>query len=82
MLFSISQRLKFFQKIIAMFAFASVVNCNGGGKISEDSPFIDPDLQPKTLLNTDTGTFVLFSSQYERLSSPISDAWTRTKEEV
>ena len=52
----------------------------GGGKISEDSPFIDPDLQPKTLLNTDTGTFVLFSSQYERLSSPISDAWTRTKE--
>ena len=80
MLNSPSYKLKIFQKILGVITFASLVSCSEGGKISENSPFIDPDLRPKFLSNTQTGSFVLFSSQYERLSSPIDDAWTRTKE--
>jgi len=73
MLNSPSYKLKIFQKILGVITFASLVSCSEGGKISENSPFIDPDLKPKFLSNTQTGSFVLFSSQYERLSSPIDE---------
>jgi hypothetical protein len=71
--------LKRIANALILLVIVGLLSCSEGGIIETNNPFIDPDDVPKAIENTEVSGFVLYASQYERISNTL-DAYTKTKE--